>query len=80
MNPRTHIPVEKGTREKLYDVKRGLTWDALFDKLLQAYAAHERAVRSDAKRRQTRFEATRRRGKKQSEKREELSRGTKRKA
>lgn len=43
--PRTYIPVDKATREKLYGVKRGDTWDALLQKMLRTYRAEERAVR-----------------------------------
>lgn len=42
---RTYIPVKGETRELLYDVKRGDTWDALLVKMLRAYKAKQRAGR-----------------------------------
>lgn len=43
---KTQIPVEKGTRERLYDVKRGKTWDVLLTDMLAAY---KRALRAKAR-------------------------------
>lgn len=45
---RTYIPVKGETRELLYDVKRGDTWDSLLVKMLRAYKAKQRADRCRA--------------------------------
>lgn len=42
---KTQIPVEKGTREMLYEVKRGHTWDGLLCLMLREYKRAERRER-----------------------------------
>lgn len=43
---KSYIPVEYETREELYVVKRGFTWDVLLLQMLRAYKAKQKAERA----------------------------------
>lgn len=70
--PKTYIPVDTATREEMYDVKRGFTWDELLGRMLSVYKT---GLRRKARAVRQRGGATRQRGRKQDGKSPKARRG-----